>query len=165
MKWFTHQCLAVVAAASLGMPAPAVAGAFAGAVLPDVIDSRLAAVSRRPRQTFNRIHRGASHWFGWYLGLCVLLPAVPLSGNSGVQGALPVLATGAAYGALAHVVLDMLTPAGVPLTPFSRKRKISLAICATGSIREYIFLGACLMAAWLLAGERLGRSFAVGGVL
>lgn len=168
MKWFTHQCLAVGTAAALGMPLPAVAGALAGAVLPDVVDHRLAALSPRPRRTFNRIHRGASHWFGWYLALWLLSLAAPsplpglkalegLGGLAGAgQGALLFFLGGAAYGALTHVLLDMLTPMGAPLTPFSRKRKLSLNVCVTGGIGEYVFLGLSLAGLWLLAGDRLG---------
>lgn len=63
MKWLTHQSAAVAAALALHLPPGGVLAAWAGAVLPDVLDQRLAgsAHSKRARQrAFNRIHRGAT---------------------------------------------------------------------------------------------------------
>lgn len=148
MKWFTHQTVAVAAAVALGMAPAAVGGALAGAVLPDVIDQRVARMSRNPQRRFNQIHRGASHWFGWYAALLAGALAAPLPP---MQAAL---AAGVGFGALSHVILDMLTPSGVPLTPFSRKNKLSLRLCSTGSLGEYVFLAASLGTFYLLAGDR-----------
>ena len=148
MKWFTHQTVAMAAAVALGMTPAAVGGALAGAVLPDVIDQRVARMSRNPQRRFNQIHRGASHWVGWYAVLLAGALAAPLPPASAA------LAAGVGFGALAHVILDMLTPSGVPLTPFSRKNKLSLRLCSTGSLGEYVFLAASLGALYLLAGER-----------
>ena len=51
---------------------------------------------------------------------------------------------GLAVGGLSHVILDMLTPQGVPFLPFSRKNRFSLKLCKTGGIGEYLFLAAML---------------------
>ena len=80
MKWITHQATAVAAALVLHLPVAGVAAACAGAVLPDVLDQRMAglAPTRRGRQKlFNAIHRGTTHWFGWWLVLCAAAFALP----------------------------------------------------------------------------------------
>ncbi|MBD5553606.1 MAG: metal-dependent hydrolase [Desulfovibrio sp.] len=143
MKWITHQTGAVLGALALAMPQAAVASAVFGAVFPDVIDQRWSAAfgKRRRQKVFNRIHRGASHWFGWWLllfagSLCLELPQLAQE-----------LALGFGFGALTHTGLDLLTPAGVPLTPFSRRGKLKLPICATGHIGEYALLFAMICAA------------------
>ena len=83
MKWITHQATAVAAALALHLPLGGVAAACAGAVLPDVLDQRMAglAPTRRGQQKiFNAIHRGTTHWFGWWLAVCVAaLVLLPLS--------------------------------------------------------------------------------------
>lgn len=138
MKWITHQAGAAIGAAALGLPAAAIALSVAGAVWPDILDqrvSRLAGSSRKDRQKmFNRIHRGASHWFGWYAGLLLVISACPL------PAAARDCAVGFALGAMSHVILDMLTPQGIPLLPFSRKGKLAAPLCITGHWSEYLFL-------------------------
>lgn len=156
MKWFTHQTVAVAAAIALHMPPAGIAAVFAGAVLPDVIDFKLAGKGPQRQRNFNKIHRGISHWFGWYvlLLLCaMLLPLAPRETD---------LALGMAFGALTHIALDMLTPSGVPLIPpvpmvgsAKGSGRISLNLCSTGSIQEYIFLVVTMAFFWLLAGDRM----------
>ena len=53
-------------------------------------------------------------------------------------------ALGLAIGGLSHVVLDMLTPQGIPLLPFTRRGRVSLKLCRTGGLGEWIFLAAML---------------------
>lgn len=157
MKWVTHQTVAGVAALALDMPWPAVAGALFGAVLPDVIDQRLARLSSRPQKAFNRLHRGASHWLGWYVLLWLGLLALPLllpPPFRQLSPAMQATLSGVAFGALSHVALDMLTPSGVPLTPFSRRNKLSLGLCSTGSVQEYLFLAVALLVMLPVALER-----------
>ena len=82
MKWITHQTGAVAAGLALQMPLLAVGAAFAGAILPDVLDQSISRMGRNKKQRqkiFNRIHRGNSHWFGWWLGLFIVSAAAPLS--------------------------------------------------------------------------------------
>lgn len=162
MKWITHQTAAVGAALALHLPVAGIAAACLGAVLPDMLDQRLAGLAPTPRgrqRAFNRIHRGTTHWFGWWLALfltAVLLHLPPLA---------RAVLTGLGFGGLSHVVLDMLTPQGVPLRPFSRQGRFSLKLCATGSVGEYCFLAAMALAIWFFEGRdllhlarRLGQS-------
>lgn len=157
MKWITHQATAVAAALALHLPWEGVAAACAGAVLPDVLDQRMAglAPTRRGRQKiFNAIHRGTTHWFGWWLALCAAVLVLPSSSLGHLERDALL---GLGFGGLSHVVLDMLTPSGVPLLPFSRQNKISLKLCSTGSLGEYCFLACVVGASWLLFHEDLVR--------
>lgn len=151
MKWITHQTVAACSALAAGMSGPAALAAWAGAVLPDALDHRMAALARNRQRAFNQIHRGPTHWFGWWLALWLfgLMPLLPPEWRP--------LVAGFGFGAFSHVVLDMCTYSGVPLTPFSRKRKVSLKLCATGSVGEYAFLAVCLVIFWFLAKDDLGR--------
>ena len=58
-------------------------------------------------------------------------------------------------GGISHVVLDMLTPSGIPLHPFSRKNKLSFRVCSTGSVGEYVFLGVMLVLLGFLLGPEM----------
>lgn len=175
MKWFTHQSIAVGAALALNMSPAGVAGVVFGSVLPDVVDQRLSRLTPHPQKTFNRIHRGTSHWFGWYAALLLAafasqefwphllqLPSdlisalhLPRSAVSFAKTQASALLAGVGFGALTHVLLDMLTPSGVPLNPFSRQNKLSLHVCSTGSLGEYLFLTAGLTVIAVVGHERL----------
>jgi inner membrane protein len=149
MKWITHQTAAVTAALALGLSPGGVLAACVGAVLPDALDQRLAklALTKRARQrVFNRIHRGVTHWFGWWLALFITAAAAAHF-SPAAAGTL----AGVGFGGVSHIILDMLTPQGVPLRPFSREGRFSFNLCATGSVGEYCFL-ACMvgMACFLL---------------
>lgn len=150
MKWLTHQTGAVVLAAGLNFPLTGVIVAAAGAVLPDVIDqrvSKLGASRERRRKIFNKIHRGHSHWFGWWLtAFCLAACYIP-------PGLLRDAALGVALGALSHVLLDTLTPQGTPLFPFTHGHRLSFKLCATGSAGEYLFLLLALGAAVFAFGD------------
>lgn len=141
MRWVTHQAGAFVSAFALAMPLVSVGAAIAGSVFPDVIDrnlSNLASTRRGRQRVFNQTHRGSSHWAGWWLGLFLLLLALPLP-------ALPRdMAIGFVFGALSHIFMDFLTTRGVPISPFSRKNNISCRICSTGSFGEYVILAAII---------------------
>lgn len=137
MRWITHQTGAILAGLALGLSLPPLAAASAGAIFPDVIDQKLSglAPTKRSRQkVFNRIHRGPSHWFGWWLLLFLASVSIPL----------PMLwrdiLLGFSLGCLSHVGMDLLTPRGVPLLPFTRQGKIALPVCSTGTATETIFL-------------------------
>ncbi|MDR1659712.1 MAG: metal-dependent hydrolase [Desulfovibrio sp.] len=145
MKWVTHQAAAVTAALALDLPPAGVLAAWGGAVLPDVLDQRLSGLVLTPRgrqRAFNRIHRGATHWFGWWIVLFAGAMAAHISPP------LQVMLAGLGFGGLSHVFLDMCTPRGVPLRPFSRAGRFSLNLCSTGGLGEYCFL-ACVVAAAL----------------
>lgn len=146
MTWPTHQAGSVVAALALHLPPLAIFAAFLGAVLPDVVDqslSRLAPGKKMRQKIFNRVHRGNSHWFGWWL-LVFMLPLV-----FGMPEFVRNILAGLALGGLSHVTLDMLTPRGVPLFPIGPVRNLAIPICSTGKPGEYIFL-ALLIAAGVL---------------
>lgn len=148
MKWITHQTAAVGLALVWHLPPAGVLASCLGAVLPDMLDQRAARMTRNPQRTFNRIHRGATHWFGWWLAIFLLAAWLPVPPH--VRAAV----LGLGFGGLSHVLLDMLTPGGVPLQPFSRKRRFSLRLCSTGSIGEYVFLAAMLGCFALFLGPR-----------
>lgn len=156
MKWITHQCVAVGTAAALGLPLPALAGVAVGSVLPDVLDQSIARMLIFRQAAFNRIHRGATHWFGWWLALMLpVLPGAPVA----PQGSFEALAVfGLGVGGLSHVLLDMATMHGVPVVPWSRKKRLALRLCATGSLREYLFLTVFTGGMALFFGERLLRA-------
>ena len=147
MKQITHQCLAVASALTLDVPPLLVLGVWAGASLPDAIDRGLARLSCDREAAFARIHRGASHWFGWPLALLGLLALAPYLLPPLLRSPIlfaQALLGGVAYGVLSHIALDALTPQGVPLSPFSpvrgRRGRFSLGLFPTGSLREYAFL-------------------------
>ena len=146
MTWPTHQTGAVAAALAFNLSLPAIAASFIGATVPDIIDqaiSRLMPDKRLRQKVFNRIHRGNSHWFGWWLFLFLLalsLPIPPLARD---------LAAGFAIGALSHVGLDMLTPRGVPFLPVGRTFNIALPVCSTGKFSEYVVLGILILSGLL----------------
>lgn len=155
MKWITHQTGAVAAGLALQMPLLAVGAAFAGAILPDVLDQSISRMGRNKKQRqkiFNRIHRGNSHWFGWWLGLFIVGAAAPLS------PVCKALCAGLAMGATSHVLLDMLTTQGVPLLPFTRKNRVSLSLCSTGKMGEYVFLAAIVAVSACFMGEDLAAA-------
>lgn len=136
MKWITHQTGAVICGLALSLPLAGLIGAGVGSILPDLVDQQRAAKAPRQKRqkTFNRLHRGASHWFGWWLILFLLLMALPLPSLVLDAGA------GLFLGALAHIGMDLLTPRGVPVLPLGRSPRVALPICSTGSLREYLFL-------------------------
>ncbi len=151
MKWFTHQLVGVTAAMSIHMPTTVVCCVVFGAILPDVIDQKIAAATTRPQRTFRRIHRGASHWFGWYLILFLIgiwgspEDLATFFDNEKMQYILLYVFLGIGFGGLSHILLDMLTPMGVPYAPFFLQKRFSLHICATGSLCEYILLAIYLL--------------------
>lgn len=137
MTWPTHQAGALIAALGLQLPLTALGASIFGAILPDVIDQTVsrAGLSKKGRQKiFNRIHRGHSHWFGWWLIIFLILLCYPL------PPVMRDILAGIALGALSHITLDFLTPRGVPLIPFRSGFNVAIPLCSTGKIGEYIFL-------------------------
>ncbi len=148
MKWVTHQSVAVGTVVLLGLPHAMVGGTVLGAIFPDMIDHSISRMTPNPQKTFNAIHRGLSHWFGWY-AVCVLFFALsawyPRSfGGLHVNKDLLLFVGGLGIGGLFHVLLDMCTPSGVPLKPYKFKERFSLKLFSTGSPQEYLFLALIL---------------------
>lgn len=153
MKWITHQTGAVFGALLLQLSPLAIAAALVGGILPDIIDQKLSASGRSSKarqKIFNKIHRGPSHWFVWWL--LAFLCCSSISHMPGRE-----IAAGLALGGLSHVALDMLTSRGVPIMPFSRKGSLSLHLCSTGSWREYVFLLFLICATLYLLYSRYWR--------
>lgn len=141
MKWITHQTGAVLGGLVLGLSPLGVIAAGTGAIIPDVIDQSVSSLGGRRRQkVFNRIHRGQSHWFGWWL-LLFLAPML-----LELPRLLAESMAGLALGGLSHAGLDMLTPRGVPFLPWRGSLRLALPICSTGRIGEYVFLAVMLAA-------------------
>ena len=148
MKWATHQTMALMAAFSAGFPIVGMAAAWAGSVVPDVIDQRAANRAFFRQKKFNQVHRRSSHWFGWWLAIW----AWSLTGQ---LGPLPdAVVGGFGFGALTHVLLDMCTTHGVPLLPFAKKR-FSLKLCSTGSLGEYALLIMSIVLFWIMKRPEL----------
>lgn len=156
MKWITHQTGAILGAIALNAPAAALVMVIPGAILPDMADlklSRMGKGGRHRQKVFNKVHRGSSHWFGWWLGLLMLILSIPLPAL--IQDAL----AGLALGAFCHVLMDMLTPKGVPIFPFNRVRNMSTPLCATGTRGEYIFLLCMILAGIFMFWHRMDKFF------
>lgn len=149
MKWITHQAVAVGAAFSLGLPAAGVGAAWAGAVLPDVLDQKRAALARDRQRAFNRIHRGTTHWFGWWLAVWALGMSGALPGSGGVHGGRSGLrgVESCGPGRLHH--------GGGAARPWSRRGKWSLGLCRTGGLGEYVFLALAGALFWVLERREL----------
>ena len=156
MKWITHQVVGAGAALLAGLPPLAVGAAWMGSIAPDVIDQKIAGLFPNERKAFYKIHRRTTHWLGWWLAIWIAAFAAPGLARL-VPGLteLPVLLAGLGLGGMAPVLLDMCTPSGVPLMPFSRTPRFSLNLCRTGSLGEYVFLAVALGVMWLVKGDEL----------
>lgn len=150
MKWLTHQTAAIASAVALHLPPAAVLAVWAGAILPDLADQRISSLAptRGSRQKiFNAIHRGTSHWLGWWLAIFLVGMADKSPDKFGI------MLVGLGFGAITHILLDMLTPQGIPLRPFSRKSRFSLKLCSTGSLGEYCFLAVIALVCCFFLGN------------
>lgn len=141
MRWKTHIAGGLLGALIFQLSPAGIAASLSGSILPDIMDQKISSlgVTRKGRQKiFNKIHRGPTHWFGWWLALFLISVSL---------GTLPYkeILIGLAIGCLTHVLLDMLTTRGIPLTPFSRQHNLSMHFCSTGSWKEYAFLGVLLV--------------------
>ncbi len=153
MKWFTHISVAVGTATALGLPTSglggvALSGVAFGAILPDMLDMGFSRMTPNPQRTFQAIHRGITHWFGWYVAMLIF---IALCGNyPRSMGAyymnlkLLYFVGGVGFGGLFHVLLDMCTPSGVPIFPFNKQKRVSFKLFSTGSVQEYVFLALTL---------------------
>ena len=138
MRWMTHQTAAVGLLLSLKFSIGAVVAGFFGSIVPDVIDQKLAKFfgfsKKGQQQVFGKVHRGFSHWFGLYLLIIIACDYLI------IPQWLDEIIIGFGLGGLSHVLLDMLTTKGVPILPLTKKPRLSIPICITGHISEYIFL-------------------------
>ena len=144
MKWVTHQTVGAGMAYVMGLPLLAVGAAWFGSIAPDVLDQKLAKLVPGDRKTaFYKVHRRTTHWLGWWIAIWIAAFAVP-DLDKAIEGLpeLPLLVAGLGFGGVSHILLDMCTPSGVPLKPFSYSPRFSLKLCKTGSLGEYLFLAA-----------------------
>ena len=150
MTGISHHLAAVELAFVLHLPPLGLGAAFFGAILPDLCDqwlSSLLSCTRRGRaRRFAALHRGTSHWFGLWLGLLLLGDGLDVFCNE--------LLTGLGIGALSHLLLDALTPRGIPLLPFVGRIRLALPLCRTGSLGEYgLLLVFSLLFAWFFGAD------------
>ena len=140
MKWHTHRLIGVSVAAFSGAGAVGALLSYIGSTLPDLVEGRPPSESgwffRSKMRNWRKSHRGASHWFGWYVALALI-----------AYHYHPVLAW-IGIGAITHLAADALTPMGVPALPFSKKHMMSLSLFSTGSAGEYVFF-LCLLTSLL----------------
>lgn len=170
MQWFTHKAAALAGAVAAGAPVVGLAGALIGSVLPDMVDRVLSAGDRR---RWRQMHRQSSHWFGWYIiivfaGVWLSSPGLSDPGSTaavnaalkdfarefGLAADLDIREMGSrllgdlvlwiGLGGLCHILLDGLTPMGVPLFPLGGRRRVGLKLVSTGSFGERLFLVAAL---------------------
>lgn len=121
-----------------------IATSFVGSVFPD-IDHRGSYIGRKFKITSFIVsktlgHRGATHA---PLVLFLLSGLLMFLGHSFLSESLLPYAylgvSGFFIGAMSHLFLDSLTPAGIPLFyPFS-KRSVNLLNIPTGSMLEHVF--------------------------
>ncbi len=145
MKWTSHKIISLASGIVLELPLCAMAGLFLGSIIPDVLDMTYARLSKNPQKTFKRIHRGISHWYGTYLFFALtcfyFMPSLNTQLKQlNIEQILLQIGFGFNLGALMHIFLDMCTYSGVPIRPFTKKKRISLRLFSTGSIKEYLLL-------------------------
>jgi len=148
MRWMTHQVAGVGAVLMLDGPLLSLGGVIIGSTLPDVLDKTIASFSTNPQAAFNKIHRGTTHWFGWW----VLAYFLALSNVTPMP--IRPFVFGLALGGLVHVIFDAITPMGVPLLPWSRKGRISLNLVSTGGVMEYVLLVSMCVFLYMVKGEQ-----------
>lgn len=93
-------------------------------------------------------HRGPTHWPGWWLiGLYFSMYHLPSPYN--------YIGIGFFSSALLHLIMDIMTPTGIPLLhPFAKK--VSFTIYKTGSFKsEGILVILCWMIAIFVSGPYL----------
>lgn len=166
MKWFTHKAVAVAGALAAGSPLVGLVAVLCGSVVPDAIDT---ALTRGDKRRWWKFHRQSSHWFGWYfliMGIGIVLASYAFQGSgdpihaalrqfsgnwnlsewkeSGLR-LLGDLCFWFGFGGLCHVLLDGLTPMGVPMFPAARKPRFGIKLVKTGGWGESVFLVVALI--------------------
>lgn len=141
MKWFTHKTVAIAGALALDASAQGIIGVMIGSIFPDLADTTL---SFGNKSRWRRLHRQSSHWIGWYF----LLLAIGILYNPSNLLQLPTetthilseLTLWIGFGGVTHILLDALTPMGVPIWPLGGKQRIGFNFIKTGSVEELLFL-------------------------
>lgn len=116
------------------------AGAALGARAPDWLEGAIWLMRRRYALL---PHRTVTHWWGIWI-------ALGAAGYDFVPGAPAWLVFGVAASALLHILIDAMTPAGVPLLhPFAARA--SLRMFRSGAVLEETLVAAICWAVALLA--------------
>lgn len=137
MKWQSHRIIGISAAVLIGGGVVGVILSYIGSTLPDIIEGKTpqegAWFFKSRMRSWSKSHRGSSHWAGWYITLALagyhIYPVFMWLG----------------IGSLTHLLADALTPMGVPVYPFSKKKMVTLNLFATGSVTEVIFTSGMLI--------------------
>ena len=129
----TH-ILAGLGAAILCTPNPLYGAAvLSGSFFPDAFDW---TISGRNRTVWKMVHRKGSHNPIIYLFLLLCLFAVFPSGPT------KELVQFFVVGCFVHLLLDLMTPMGLPVIPCSPgKKRISLRLIKTGSLIDTLIIG------------------------
>lgn len=123
--------------------------AIIGAAFPDFLDK---IFSFGNYQRWQKIHRTWSHNVFYWI-CCFIILYVSIYGTDFTQSFFPILKTTSfirisiiffCFGVLSHILLDMLTPMGIPWFPFGNNHRFSLKMIKVQSIFDialgYIFL-------------------------
>ena len=94
-------------------------------------------------------HRGFTHHFLIYAAIFVIADFMHPFWRMTLQGF--------AFGALSHIIADMLTPGGIPIWSF--KQKFSLHLFKTRSNGEYFFLAALTIALFFVPKQLYHNQF------
>lgn len=123
-----------------------VAAAALGALLPD-IDHPKSIIGRRAGLVGGVVRLGVAHRGALHSGLAA---ALVFLGASALPADLRVFGVAFAGGYASHLVLDMMTGAGVPLF-WPHKQRISLLPIRTGGLVEFVFmLGLLVGIGWMV---------------
>lgn len=146
MKFKSHFIANASIAAMLDLGLVPLVGFMVGSTLPDVLDKVFSAGDRK---LWERIHRTLSHW-PWAYAAFAVFAFFTAGGDMGEA------AGWVCVGALVHLVLDFMTPMGIPVFPWSLGKRRSLRLVRTGSAWEYLFLLALVMGAVYSGYSRSG---------
>lgn len=137
MKWFTHKAIAVAGALALNAPPQGIIGVLIGSVLPDLTDTTLSFGNKK---RWKQLHRQSSHWIGWYI-LLLMLGTLWIPYNlRQLHYVLSELLIWIGFGGITHILIDALTPMGVPIWPLGGKQRMGFNLIKTGSTEELLFL-------------------------
>lgn len=138
MKWFSHIAIASAPAALINPIL--IASVATGAIAPDALEKLIRTK-----------HRAETHiLIYWLIGsIAALIAAFSIQSWT-------VHIAGLMLGGLSHILLDSLTPTGVPLAPYSAARVHFFGgRVVTGSVTEYA-IAVCVIAICLLIWKMTG---------
>ena len=127
----SHMAFVGGAGALWGLGLEGCAALAIGSAFPDIADSVIAG---RNREVWKGIHRTITHWPPLYPGLLAIL----FFSGQAIPEPWAWYSLLFVLGALAHTVLDFLTPMGIPvIPPFRRRDRVSIPLVRTGTLADY----------------------------